>query len=64
MRVPLRSSIARVFESGKSTVEVEDMNWWTSSGKSLAGRRVQVCVERNRDNSVVALLVEVAQRGL
>ncbi len=56
-RVPEKSVITRVFESGGNGAMLEDLDWWTtSSGSHLAPCPVLVKAKKNW-NAVVALLI-------
>jgi hypothetical protein len=60
MRVPQRSVIARVFEGKRMASEIENLNWWASSGRPLTDRCVLVCAEASQDGAVCALLATVS----
>ena len=56
-RVPEKSVIMRVFESGTYATALEDLSWWrTSSGSTLAACAVTVKAKKNWD-AVEALLI-------
>ncbi|PYT28814.1 MAG: hypothetical protein DMG57_13600 [Acidobacteria bacterium] len=54
MRVPQRSVIMRVFEGQKAASEVENLNWWASSGNVQEDSRV-VSAAASPDGAVWAL---------
>ncbi len=59
VRVPQRSVIMRVFEGQKAASEVENLNWWASSGTVQEDRRVLVSAAASTDGALWALVTRL-----
>lgn len=55
MRVPQRSVITRVFEGQEAASEIENLNWWASSGSVREDSRILVSAAASADGTVWAL---------